>query len=464
MSARFGSLRSPASLRVAPVLLFALAIGCNGSSSGDGGDGDGDGGATTATPFFLPTVDPDNTSAPTIELDADGGIHAVYPAYAGGGAYYAYCPASCAGPDQVSVVALPTDGTTANAMLALDAEGQPRVLLSAYQYLYYAAPQGDFRDPAAWKIAQVLDHESDREVTGEAFALDANGRPTFLMHTYIAYLGIGQKTPETHFVTCDGDCFDPAGWGQHKVADQIWEATQLKYDAKGVAHVATVAHVVDEQGSTTKMGAYLACSADCTNEASWVGTGLLPAFENELEAVSVKPAIALALTSDDRPRVAMLAAGEVSRQLVYFACEQGCTAGDAWAGSILNDSEVLGAGIDMALDGAGHPRIAYTFDYNIGVGHCEADDCTAPDAGWDLAKVEMGSEMDPDEIFLYPNCNVGAWFLHSPSIALDAQGRARVGYQARDISGGWSNPDPSQPDCVAGTDMTWSRLAFVSSL
>ena len=47
-------------------------------------------------------------------------------------------------------------------------------------------------------------------------------------------------------------------------------------------------------------------------------------------------------------------------------------------------------------------------------------------------------------------------------IALDASGHARVGYQARDISGGWSNPNPeTEPDCVAGTDMTWSRLAIM---
>ncbi len=37
----------------------------------------------------------------------------------------------------------------------------------------------------------------------------------------------------------------------------------------------------------------------------------------------------------------------------------------------------------------------------------------------------------------------------------------RVGYQARDVSGGWVKTDPKGPDCVSGTDMTWSRLAIV---
>jgi hypothetical protein len=45
------------------------------------------------------------------------------------------------------------------------------------------------------------------------------------------------------------------------------------------------------------------------------------------------------------------------------------------------------------------------------------------------------------------------------SIAFTARGEPRVGYQIRDVSGGLDNPDPTKPDCEAGTDMTWSRLA-----
>ena len=77
-----------------------------------------------------------------------------------------------------------------------------------------------------------------------------------------------------------------------------------------------------------------------------------------------------------------------------------------------------------------------------------------------LEKVEAGGEMEPDAIFLWENCDVGAWVLHAPSLALGPGGTAMVGYQARDISGGWDNPDPTtMHDCVAGTDMTWSRVA-----
>ena len=73
--------------------------------------------------------------------------------------------------------------------------------------------------------------------------------------------------------------------------------------------------------------------------------------------------------------------------------------------------------------------------------------------------------MKPDEIFLWENCIVGAWFLHSPSLALTKEGRPHVGYRARDISGGFNNPDPAaKPDCVGGTDMTWSRFAVMPTV
>ena len=55
------------------------------------------------------------------------------------------------------------------------------------------------------------------------------------------------------------------------------------------------------------------------------------------------------------------------------------------------------------------------------------------------------------------------------TLRYDAEGRAHiamvVNVEARDVSGGFSNPSPgTKPDCVAGTDMTWSRLAVMPSI
>jgi hypothetical protein len=454
------------------LLLATLAGGCDpssGSSSpangGNPGAGSGGAGSQASARFFLPTGEPTNTAAPSIEVDKQGGIHAVYPAFINGNAFYAYCPASCSGPDQMKVVELKTDGTVHNAMLALDSEGRPRVLLSSALKVYYSAPTGDFTDPGSWTLSVIIDHNGEREVTGEAFALDPRGRPRFIMHTYKAYLGVGQKPPQAFYVACDDGCTTPAAWKVSKIADQMWRSSSLRFDANGVAKLATVVTMgASETSSGTPTGAYVECAASCESEASWKGIGLAPTYESELEAVRVTPAISLALTKSGAPRVLLLGQTDLGKKnLTYLQCDSNCT-GEGWTGSRLSDHPKLGAGLDLVLDANDHPRFVHTLDYNIALAYCDQDNCAAEDAKWELSKVEYGGEMKPDEIFLYENCNVSAWFLHSPSIALTPDGRPRVGYQARDISGGWSNPDKTKPACVAGTDMTWSRLAIMPSV
>ncbi|MEQ9324843.1 MAG: hypothetical protein RIF41_37095, partial [Polyangiaceae bacterium] len=195
------------------LVLVLLTAACQPAHEGD------DDGADPTDPsdpargaFVLPTTVPDTTSAPAVAGDAAGAIHAVYPAFAGGGAYYAHCEAGCRGPEDVHVVRFETEGTVANAMVALDSSGRPQVLLSAYASVYYAACQGDCTTPEGWGVGRVVDHGGDREVTGRAFALDASGRPRFLMHTTVAYLGVGQKAPVTEWLACDQDCLSPGSW------------------------------------------------------------------------------------------------------------------------------------------------------------------------------------------------------------------------------------------------------------
>jgi hypothetical protein len=404
-----------------------------------------------------------NTSAPTIEIDAKDGLHAVYPRYAIGGAFYAYCAGTCAESEDLSVVDFETEGTVHNSMLALDRAGHPRVLLATATKVYYASCDANCGSSSGWETAEILDHAGDREVTGEAFALDSEGRPRFLMHTYRAFLGIGQKPRATFYVSCDGDCQEAASWQVSQIATQTWEGTDFRYDSQGRAHIATVANVEAEGAVTRKLGAYSTCEKDCDVDTNWVGTGLYEAYENSTEVVAMQPTVALALTRAGTPRVVVLGKNaEGNRNIVYFECDEDCT-GDNWTGSIISDHESIDTGLDLALDKNDRPRLAYTLGYNIGLAYCDQADCASETAMWDLTKVEFGSDMPTDDIFLWDNCTVGAWFLHSPSIALSADGAPRIGYQARDISGGLSQPDPTKPRCAAGTDMTWSRVTLMTS-
>lgn len=441
--------------------ITALLAACGGAGPVGPAPGVPGGGGPTSH-FFLPTGEPDNTTDPTVEVDASGGVHTVYPAYAIGNAYYAYCPADCRSPEQVAVVMLPTDGTVDNVMLALGADGKPQVLMSTYQRVYYATCAGDCTQGAAWTMSVILEHGGELEVSGEAFALDPYGRPRFVTHSYRSLYGSSEAA--SFFALCDADCHNPANWGRYEISDQVWQESTLRFTAAGGARLATVASVVREDGSTQEVAAYVQCDAACTDGSSWIGTGLYAAYSDRY-IEEIDPAVSLALTRAGSPRMLVLGMDEAGgRNLVYLHCETNCT-GDGWGGQVLIGGEEggnLGAGLDLALDAQDRPRFAYTAASNILLAFCDTA-CETPEAPWDLTKVEFGSDMPPDQVIPYPNCTVSAWFLRDPSVAIGLDGLPRVAYRAEDISGGFDNPDPTVPDCVAGTDMTFSRFAQLGS-
>ncbi|MET0285555.1 MAG: hypothetical protein ABW352_13830 [Polyangiales bacterium] len=418
--------------------------------------------------FFLPTNEPTNTAAPSIELDAQGNTHMVYPKFVQGDAFYAFCPkGNCADEDDVQVVEFDTEGTVYDAMLALTADGKPRILLSSFAYLYYGECDSNCGVRTSWQYQQILKHDNEKEVTGEAFTLDQNGKPRFLIHTYRALVGIGQKPAKTELASCDAGCTSPEAWSYSTIAEpEIWYGSTLRYDATGRIHVATNLYDYKTENPSPDIGAYLSCAADCNSVAGWTnaGIGFFEPYESSSEAVSMKPQVSLALTKQGQPRYAQIHKNKDGVKTVsYFSCNSDCTKGDSWIYAWSHSGENVHGGLDLALDAQDHPRLVHTVDYNIAISWCNDADCATTTSKWNSSFVEQGGEIPADTIFLEWNCSIGAWFLHSPSIALDAAGDARVGYQARDISGGFKNPDPTKPSCVAGTDMTWSRLALSES-
>ena len=439
----------------------------NGSGSGTGAgavdNGASGSGATASAKFFLPTLEPDNTGAAVVLIDGSGATHAVYPSYAGGGAYYAYCGSGCTGAGTTDVVRFETpDGTTTNALLALTTDGHPRVLLSAFEQVYYASCDAHCGERASWTIAAILDKTSDRDVTGAAFALDAQDRPRFLLHTHVAYLGIGQKDPATYWLACDDDCTSAAHWKMSQISSHIWQGSTLRFDAAGNARVATSTEATLD-GNESDQIVYFECAGSCDEAASWNGIALGASLDSESDIVSIHPAASLALTKAGAPRIAFLTRSDAgARGLAYFECDGECT-GDHWSAALVSSNQKLGSGASLALDAHDRPRIAYTLDYDIALASCDGN-CTNATAGatsWTPSKVEGSAELPADQIFLNYNCTVGAWLFHDPSLALGADGRAHVGYQAMDASAAGSTNDPSQPSCVAGTDMTWTRLALL---
>ena len=121
-------------MRVLPAILLPLLVAAAGC------DDDGAAAAAGAKPFFLPTGEPTNTAAPALETDATGRLHMLYPAYAGGGAFYATCTGACARPEDVTVVPLPTTGTVGRAMLAVTPDGRPQSPLAGVSRIDATCP------------------------------------------------------------------------------------------------------------------------------------------------------------------------------------------------------------------------------------------------------------------------------------------------------------------------------------
>jgi hypothetical protein len=427
------------------------------------GDKPAPGGApATAAPqrFFMPTAEPRNTQFPRIEIDGKRGVHAVYPAYVGGGAFYAYCPNDCVDPKAMKVVELPTDSAPSTAMLALTPDGRPRVLLPTYLRLYYAECDRNCTDATNWTTSVILDHQSAQQVTGDALAVDSQGRPRFILHTYEAYLGVGQKEPHTYYAQCDQNCSNPASWQIDSIQDQMWTYATLRFDPQDRAHLAMV---VISPTSSVKQLAYARCDSGCNSADGWNGVLLAPALE--ISTAELKPSVSLALTSTGGVRMAGLTMPEPgARALTYFECDQACDQ-DNWSWGNLSEAYELGSGVDIAVDAKDRPRLVFTLNSNIGLYHCDKSQCVSESATWDLAKVEFASDLTPDTIILWPNCIADAWLLHDPTITLTADGAARVGYMATDISGGFNpNPDPTMTPCLAGKDLTLGRMALMPAL
>lgn len=438
--------------------------GGSGSSDTTGGSG-GSGGSDTPPPdattrhFFLPTPENTNTAAPRVVLDSDGGVHSVYTAYAGGRAFYAYCAPGACDAESVQVVEFELGASIGNASIALTEDGAPRVLLSEFDKVYYASCDEDCTSPEGWSMTPIVDHDNEMQVTGSALALDAEGRPRFLMHSYLAFLGVGQKAPETWYVSCDDACDEASNWTLAKIADEIWENPELAFDGEGRAH-AFAAQVVFQDGvPVEKQALYSVCNAtsDCAEPGAWQSATVAPLFEDTV----VHPSLAMALTGDGGVHLALLASFDPddpdARSLVYAECDHDCT-GENWKAALISENEAIRNGIDIALED-GAPRIAFTLDYNIGIYECDSD---CADSAWELSEVEFANNLPPDDVFLFPSCSVGAWFLDSPSLAIGATGERRIGYRAYDVSGSTTPPlDPTKPRCTTGVDFTWSRMTLL---
>lgn len=376
-------------------------------------------------------------------------------------AYYAYCPGNCTRATDFTIV--PLGNGVDFASLQLDPAGRPRVLLrlplqSGAIFLFqYWMCEGNCLNPAQW-AGDSVGFTYARPVGWvepfiHSFALDHLGRPRFV------YYDNGADTNDTHwgafYAYCDDNCTSAANWYETRLLDDSYAGDF--HLAFGPAGQPRVVYGTYNSGAIVQQLAYAECNQDCGAGANWSATILA---ETVSASVSHFATFSLATDGSGKPRLALYTGTGVGGSLApntlyYLACGgANCAQASAWTALDLNLPQTHGEdGVALALDTQDRPRIAYHAPMAAGFGlnyaWCEAE-CETSAQGWQAQEMEP-SEAVNDELPIppwpgcqfpecdppVPACTVSTWDTGvRPSLALDAAGHPHIAYDANHEQGG----------------------------
>jgi hypothetical protein len=470
-------------LTVLASLLVALLAACTSATSPpNGGTQPPPGGGDNVSTFWLPFSTQDDgvvhTYGTTVAVDGAGGIHVTYAVYIGDDAgtrpaYYAYCPGSCA--NESSWTRIRLGDAVQDARLALDPAGRPRIMLYttvpdpggvwpeyAKQYRY-AACDSSCTNSANWTITIVATAEEipvgRADYMFHYFALDPQGNPRFIYTDTRGYM----NHSGTYYMYCDTACTTASSWTEVDLElGYVIDQPELAFTPAGEPRLALKVYLDDPDGiDSTAWIAYIECDATCQ---TWSGLLL---FENIHGTASFR----LRLDSQGRPRLAYYSGNYADpphepSQLYYYWCNTACTNPDTnpepndWDGYPLGYPNYHGEGVDLILDQADRPHLAYqAFIEGLGYAWCTVN-CESGNPSWQSGVVESNNTLDAH--FPVPpirSCTISTWSAGArPSLALDSAGRPRIGY---DVEHGWTGWDEANNrPCDLFTDIRLARFAL----
>lgn len=403
--------------------------------------------------FWLPYTSVIGDLLPTygvnVAVDSTGGIHVSYAIFTGldnsqRPAYYTYCPTNCA--TQANWTRIRLSNFVQDVRLALDAAGHPRIMLytsnnpnladNDHEY-QYAVCDGGCTNSANWTITVVT---AVNEIPGQRshqnnryFALDPWGRPAFVFTT-----GTG-----TAYAYCEQACTDAANWFALALINDQWSRkAALAFTPTGDPRI--VMDYFDANNIRTRL-VYLGCETlACANLQ---GRFLITNTANGSPAsIGGEANFGLRIDHNGQTRVALYTGSVVTpplqlTSLHYLGCNTDCLNpnADPWSLINLGIPAYQGAGVDLALDPANRPRLAYELGgEGLGFAWCNTN-CETTASNWQRKTVESTSAI----VAQYPrfppySCPIQTWFNGKrPSLTLDQQGNPRVGYDAEHWWGGY---------------------------
>jgi hypothetical protein len=341
-------------------------------------------------------------------------------------------------------------GESSEVRLAVNPAGHPRLLFAVpgedvgleYQevsYQYWTCDT-DCTQIANWTsvtVANVIDAIAwvgGRENNNNRyFALDAQGRPAFLYtrfepdDPYMGYLDFALCT-----ATDPGECNQAHNWAITSLAHTNFpQNSSFAFTPGGQPRLA----VQVSNGIESSLW-YTGCDQGCTNADNWSWTQITSTSYYETMTFSLR------VDAQGRPRIALYSGpynqspSPFDDELLYYLwCDQECNAGldGKWHAMSIGLPALSGHDVDLALDGQGRPRLVYS-DNQQGLGYSWCNEnCASLEAVWrhDVAETSV-SLSDNYEVLPIRRCTVSTWFTGvRPTLALDAQGNLRIGYDAQ---------------------------------
>lgn len=406
--------------------------------------------------FWLPYIGRNDiltTYGTSVAVDSTGGIHVGYALYSGldngqRPAYYAYCAANCASLANWSLTRL--SNYVQDVRLALDPlTGHPRMMFytsdintNAHDY-QYAACEGGCTSSANWTITVIT---IVYEIPGRRsyhnnryFAPDPQGGPAFI------YTDSADGHTGTFYAHCNSTCTNAGNWSEIKLFEQELIRPALAFTPAGQPRLAASYYVPDDPQYDVPLWKLLygGCYSNCNNppQSQWDGTFIYPMIGDG--------SFSLRVDANGQPRIALYpTAADLSQmqpgQLYYVWCNNTtCLNPNDWNKVSVGTPINYGDGVDLVLDPANRPRLAYQMG-DDGLGYAWCDTNCGVTSSWQTRTLESTAaiiDQYPPGLPQHQNCPILTWLNGvRPSLALDPAGKPRVGYDT-ELWWGGSNPN-----------------------
>jgi hypothetical protein len=348
-------------------------------------------------------------------VDPSGGVHTTF--YTNKSIYYAYCPSNCGDPAnwlETPIAAVGTYDALSYSVLALDPAGHPRLMRYKSPHYTYAECNANCTQASNWTETEVPLAPGWSNISpdhGRYFALDAQGRPRFV----VSYLELGVNG--LGYASCDSGCTSPVNW-------QYWpldiggrlDGVQLVFNSSSQPRLV---------GINLNDGLdYVQCTTNCSSGANWSRVTLAA----DVGGMGIYHTYVLRLDAQGRPRVAFYKVAN-DNTLHYTWSNANFTNLSSWSSYAMPvPPEDYNRTLDLAIDSQGRPRIAYaSAQQDLRYLECDTN-CETQDAEWTAYDVETGEALNISDP-LPPGTD--CWVLDGyASLALAANNNPYISYHA----------------------------------